>query len=65
MNFIEAITLSLNIIGLSLLFIGSSLVTNVVGKWGGRKDSKFKWGSRIQTVGFVTSLVGILLTVIV
>lgn len=63
MNCMEIISLTLNLVGLILLFVGSSLVTTTVGKWSGRKDPKFKWGNRIQTLGFAISVIGILLAV--
>ncbi len=53
------LSLIFNLLGLTLLFIGNSLVTYTVGKWGGRKMIQFKLGNTIQAVGFVVSLLAI------
>lgn len=52
----------LNVIGLTLLFVGNSLVTYTVGKWGGRNMRQFKQGNTIQAVGFVISLIAIFIS---
>jgi hypothetical protein len=57
------ITLILNIIGLSLLFVGNSLVTYIIGKWGGRNMRQFKIGNTVQAIGFIVSLSAIFISV--
>ena len=55
--------LILNVIGLTLLFIGNSLVTYTVGKWGGRNMKQFRIGNIVQSIGFIVSLLAIFMSV--
>lgn len=59
----DTIALTLNVIGLTMLFIGNSLVTYTVGKWGGRNMKQFKIGNVVQSIGFIMSLVAIFMSV--
>jgi hypothetical protein len=55
----NVLALVFNLIGLTLLFIGNSLVTYTVGKWGGRNMKQFRIGNTIQVIGFIISLLAI------
>lgn len=51
--------LVVNVLGLVFLFVGNLFVTDALGKWGAHKLPGYKWGNRLQGVGFVLSLVGV------
>ena len=57
----ETLVTILNILGISLLFIGNLLVTDAVTKWSAHKNPKYVWGNKIQGVGFIISLTAILI----
>ena len=54
-------TIWLNICGITILFAGNCLMTFTIGKWGGRNMPHFKWGNRLQALGFAVSLLAIML----
>jgi hypothetical protein len=54
--------LFINLVGLSLLFIGNLLVTDVLGRYGAHGLPAYKWGNRMQGLGFIVSLLGIYLS---
>jgi hypothetical protein len=49
----------LNILGITLLFIGNVLITYTIGKWGGRNMKQFRIGNVLQATGFAVSLIAI------
>lgn len=57
------LALIFNLLGLTLLFVGNSLVTYTVGKWGGRNMKQFKIGNTLQAIGFIISLLAIFASV--
>lgn len=59
----DTVALILNVIGLTFLFVGNSLVTYTVGKWGARNMKHFKIGNTVQIFGFIFSLIAIFISV--
>lgn len=55
--------LILNVGGLSLLFVGNLLITDALGRWGGKNLKSMKIGNAIQAIGFMISLLAIFLAV--
>lgn len=53
----------LQIVGLSLLFIGNLLISDSVTRWGAKSTKQWKFGNIFQSIGFIISLIAIFLTV--
>ena len=64
MNEYLLISVLINIAGLVLLFIGNMLVTDSITRFDAKTSSKFKLGNRFQGVGFIISIIGLLLNVL-
>ena len=54
--------LALNLLGLTIMFVGNNLVVYAVGRWGARHMPHFVWGNRIQYVGYAISILAIFLS---
>lgn len=52
----------LNIVGLTLLFIGNLLVTDALGRYNAHGLPGYKWGNRLQGFGFMVSIFGVFLS---
>lgn len=53
--------LSVGIIGATLAFAGNNLVADSLGRWGSHDLPQWKWGNRLQSVGFALTLVALLI----
>lgn len=62
MDCLTLISLTVNLIGLILLFVGNLKVTDAVTRYNARDFPGFKTGNRLQIVGFVLSICGVMLS---
>jgi hypothetical protein len=53
--------LILGIVGTIFAFIGNTLVSDAVTRWGAKTTPQWKWGNRIQSLGFVLTIVALLI----
>jgi len=53
--------LIMGIIGTTLAFVGTSFVSDALGRYGGHGLPQYKWGNRIQATGFALTIVALVI----
>ncbi|MFI6021297.1 hypothetical protein ACIBCP_27165 [Streptomyces sp. NPDC051287] len=53
-------SITLGVVGTVLMFVGNSTVVDAMNRWGNRSLPHFKWGNRMQLIGFSITIVALL-----
>lgn len=57
----SSLALFLGIIGTIVAFLGNNLIGETIGKYGSRDMPQWKWGNRIQVLGFALTIVALII----
>ncbi|MFJ6901777.1 hypothetical protein [Streptomyces hokutonensis] len=57
---VTSASITLGLIGTVLVFVGNSMVVDAMNRWGNRSLPHFKWGNRVQLIGFSITIVALL-----